>query len=304
MGRYLNVGLIQMEVNEETEKNLAYLEKMVDALMLKVHKPELVIGVEGAIGLKEPQKIPGPATDFLSRIARKHGIYFLPGSMAEMEEDKDISACYNAAPIFNPSGDIIDVYRKMCPWYPEEKFRAGTKYVVFDIPEKETKIGVQICYDSYFPEISRNLTLMGAEILVKLQLDPDPLYEPYKCLARTRAIENQAYFIATNGVGFHSGASVYGHSIVVDPEANILWEGERTPVICTITIDLDKVSNSRNYGAFFMDQTVKHLKYFNFPMPYADDIGSAPLFRTLKPPFNTEDEYKAGLRDFHERLNE
>ena len=66
---------------------------------------------------------------------------------------------------------------------------------------------------------------------------------------------------------------------------------------------IPKVSNSRNYGAFFMDQILKHLKHFNLPMPYADDIASAPLFSTLKSPFNNEKEYKKGMRGFHDAIN-
>lgn len=49
--------------------------------------------------------------------------------------------------------------------------------MVFDIPEKKTKVGVQICYDLNFPEISRNETLMGTEVLVKLMMDPQELYK-------------------------------------------------------------------------------------------------------------------------------
>ena len=53
----------------------------------------------------------------------------------------------------------------------------GREYMVFDIPEKKTKVGVQICYDLNFPEISRNETLMGAEVLVKLTMDLQELYK-------------------------------------------------------------------------------------------------------------------------------
>jgi len=291
MERYLNVGIIQMEVSDNTRENLEYLERMVDALMLKVHKPEIVIGVEGGIGVREPQPIPGRSTEFLGQIAKKYGIYFVPGSMSEGKEGSDLSECYNAAPVFGPDGNIIDVYRKMCPWYPEEKFLPGKRYVVVDIPEKQTKLGFLICYDMYFPEITRALTLYGAEVIVKLSLDPEPLYEPYKCFARARAIENQAYVVATNGVGFHSGGTIYGHSIIVDPEANIIWEAGRTPSIATMTIDLDRVTISRNMGAFFMDQTLKHYKYFAPSNPFEGKLDEAPVYNNLSPPLNTAEEY-------------
>ena len=62
--------------------------------------------------------------------------------------------------------------------------------MVFDIPEKKTKVGVQICYDLNFPEISRNETLMGAEVLVKLTMDPQELYKLNEHYHYVRALEN------------------------------------------------------------------------------------------------------------------
>lgn len=296
MRRYLNVGIMQMPVAEETRDNLEYISRMVDALMANYHTPELVIGVEYGIGVR-PESIPGPATEFLGNIAKRHGIYFIPGSMAELHPDLQEGQFYNAAPVFGPDGSIIAVYRKMCPWYPAEHAVPGREYVVFDIPEKRAKIGVQICYDAYFPEISRNEVLMGAEVLVKLTMDPDPLHKPYSALPIVRAIENQAYFISTNGTGFFGGHSLYGHSVVVDPEARVLWEAEREPAIATVTLDLSLVEITREYGAFFMDQTLKHLRYFNLPMPYANNVAEAPLYARLGPPANTVADYDSKVRE-------
>jgi predicted amidohydrolase len=296
MSRILNVGVIQMPVTTDTQANLDYISTMVDELMSNFHRPELVIGVEYGCGL-EPQTIPGRVTDFFCEIAKKYGIYFIPCSIAETHPDLPEGKTYNAAPVINPQGEIISVYRKICPFYPvEENVVPGREYVVFDIPEKDTKVGLMICYDAYFPEISRNLTLMGAEVLVKITLDQEPLYRGYKSLCAIRAIENQVYFVCTNAVGISHGSTWYGHSSVIDPEAKVLWEAEKTPEACTVTLDLDKVRTVREYGAFYLDQTIKHLAYFNPPMPYAGRIGDAPLYQKLNPPANTVAEFEDKIK--------
>ncbi|HML37077.1 MAG TPA: carbon-nitrogen hydrolase family protein [Bacillota bacterium] len=278
MGRFLNVGIIQMPVSKDTSVNLNYIEKKVNDLMCAYHRPELILGVEGGIGYFTPQEIPGPITDFLGRIAKKNGIYFIPGTMYEKKGD----AIYNAAPIFNPKGELIAVYRKMAPWRPAEDAAApGYEYVVFDIPEKETKIGVQICYDLNFPEISRNETLMGAEVLVKITMDPEELYRLNKPVHFTRALENQAFLVSTNGVGPFGGTYMYGNSLVINPEGQLLWEAGPQETLATVTLDLDLVSRSREYGTIFMDHYLQHLKEYAFPMPYANNLSEAPLYKTL-----------------------
>ena len=108
----------------------------------------------------------------------------------------------------------------------------GREYMVFDIPEKKTKVGVQICYDLNFPEISRNETLMGAEVLVKLTMDPQELYKLNEHYHYVRALENQAYLVCTNGTGFFGSHHLYGHSQIISPEGHCIWEAGETPTIC------------------------------------------------------------------------
>jgi len=148
-----------------------------------------------------------------------------------------------------------------------------------------------------FPEISRNLALLGSEVIVKMAADPDPLYQPYRCMPITRALENQLYYVATNGVGeFYSG-TLYGHSMVVDPEANILWEAGREPTVATVTLDLERVRLTREHGAFFVDQNLNLLRHFKPPMPFAENLEVAPVFQTLTPPALDMKGYRQKLED-------
>jgi len=300
MGRFLNVGIIQMPVTADTAENFRFLEEKTNNLMKSFHKPELVVGVE-SIASFTSDTIPGKVTDYFSAIAKKHGIYFIPGTISERSPDLPDGICYNTATVFNPQGELIATYRKMAPWRPAEQFTApGDAYCVFEIPEKKTKIGVQICYDLNFPEISRNETLMGAEVLVKLTMDPQELYLLNKHLHYARALENQAYLISTNGTGFFNAIHLYGNSMVVSPEGNLVCEGGEAPNAFTVTLDLDLVERCRQKGTLFMDHYLRHLYEYNFPMPFAGDVRRAPLFQTLGKAPGSADEYDANIQDVFE----
>lgn len=172
--------------------------------------------------------------------------------------------------------------------------------MVFDIPEKNTKVGVQICYDLNFPEISRNETLMGAEVLVKLTMDPQELYKLNEHYHYVRALENQAYLVCTNGTGFFGSHHLYGHSQIISPEGHCIWEVGETPTICTMTLDLDLVTRCRKYGTNFQDHYLRHLFEYNFPMPYADDFKKAPLYKEIGEGPRNVAEYDANIADVME----
>ena len=296
MNKFLNIGIIQMPVNYDTSINIEYFSKKVEEFCSAYHRPEIIIGVEGGIGYFTPQKIPGPITEYFGRLAKKHRVYLLPGTMYEQSQELSDGMYYNTAPVFNPQGELIAAYRKMAPWRPmEESTAPGSEYVVFDIPEKNTKIGMIICYDSNFPEISRNLTLMGAEVIIKLTQDPQELFKINQHIHYARALENQAFFICTNGVGFFGGMNLYGHSQVITPEGNIIWEAEQNETMATVTLDIGLVHRCRHYGTLFMDHYLQHLGDYNFPMPYADKILESPLLKTLPRGTNNPVEYEQRL---------
>ena len=169
----------------------------------------------------------------------------------------------------------------MAPYRPLEDGLAGSEYCVFEIPERKTVIGLQICYDLNFPEVSRNLALMGAEVLVKITLDPSELYMINKHLHYARAVENQAYLVSVNATGPFMSNLSYGNSMVVDPEGRLLWETGENPCNAVITLDLDAVTRVRQYGSEHMDHYMQHLRDYNFPMPFAGRIGEAPVYKDI-----------------------
>ncbi|MEA4922000.1 MAG: carbon-nitrogen hydrolase family protein [Eubacteriaceae bacterium] len=275
------------------ESCLARIENDVDELMNGMNRPELIVGAEMAVGRYfqndvselSGDAIPGRVTDRLSAIAKSHGIYFLPGSMIEAVETADGKKIYNTLPIFGPDGRLIDKYRKICPYYPvEEGFARGERYVTFKIEEKDITVGVMICHDWCFPEISRNLALRGAEILIRPAIDPEGLYDVCKTIPQTRAFENQCYFISLNMTGKWLGSYAYGHSMVASPEGGIVYEAGDNPSACTITLDVDRVRDARMFGTCYTEQLLRQLKRFDPSMDIYDDLEKAPVYMSIDDP--------------------
>ena len=111
---------------------------------------------------KHAQPLPGPAEASFQAMAARHGIWLLPGSLFEKKEGR----IFNTAPVIDPRGQVIARYRKMFPFRPYESATTpGSEFVVFDVPDIG-RFGVSICYDMWFPETTRTLAAMGAEVVL------------------------------------------------------------------------------------------------------------------------------------------
>ncbi len=223
---------------------------------------------------KSAQSIPGPLTDMLCAAAKKARKWVIPGSMYEQDGDK----LYNTAVVINPEGEIVVKYRKMFPWLPYEAgTEAGTEFCVFDVPDVG-RFGLCICYDSWFPEMVRNLAWMGAEVIIHPTMTPTSDRDLELVLNQANAIFNQAYFIDINGVGPWGG----GRSMIVDPDGRILQKAGERETFMTEIIDLDNVKKTREYGNLGLCQLWKQLRDgpHDFPI-YQNGIGSGKIYENL-----------------------
>ncbi len=212
---------------------------------------------------KSAEPIPGPITDQLCALARKTGVWLVPGSMYEQEGDK----LYNTVMAISPEGKVVAKYRKMFPWLPYESGTSeGESFCVFDIPGAG-RFGLCICYDMWFPEVARTLAWMGAEVILQPTLTPTSDRELELVMCRANAIFNQCYFVSVNGVGTWGG----GHSTIIDPDGRILQEAGSNQTILTEIIDLDHVTRTREFGTIGLAQTLKQLRDCGHSFPvYAE----------------------------------
>nr|WP_317428896.1 carbon-nitrogen hydrolase family protein [uncultured Blautia sp.] len=279
MKRTLNVSIIQSPMNPDTTESLQYLKEQVERLMSGYVKPELIIGVEHGLG-RDLHRIPGKTIEFLGEIARKYGIYFIPGTMSEMAGEEEKDGFYNTCPVFGPDGSLLRAYRKKVPFRPGEPSLPSEddEYCIFEIPEKHIKVGILICYDQFFPEIARTLALEGAELLVCPALDP--MEYDYICdiLPRARALENELFYIWTCGTGNTPSGTCCGHSTIVNPEGGVVYKCGSLPMVYTAVLDFDEVIRKRIYGR---DQHLNSLREFKVKYPYSGRLEEAPVYENM-----------------------
>jgi predicted amidohydrolase len=202
----------------------------------------------------------GPRHQHLSTLAAELGLWLCPGSVSELGDDGHV---YNTAVVYSPDGRLAASYRKVFPWRPFEQARPGRDFVTFDIPGV-ARVGLSICYDAWFPETTRHLAWMGAEIILNLVKTGTVDREQEIILARANATVNQVFVASVNG----SGPSGLGHSVLVGPEGNILGELlGATPGVLTAVVDLDAVSNARQYGSFALTRPWSQIQEGDDPIP-------------------------------------
>ncbi|MGB4839981.1 MAG: carbon-nitrogen hydrolase family protein [Saprospiraceae bacterium] len=222
------------------------------------------------------QPIPNNFEAEMQAIAKKYGIWLLPGSIFEQSEGK----LYNTATVINPHGEIVNRYRKMFPFYPYETgVTPGQEYCVFDVPNVG-RFGVSICYDMWFPETIRTLVTMGAEVIMHPTMSGTIDREIELSIVRAMASINQCYFFDVNGLD--TGGS--GRSIVCGPDGRVLHQSEGTEEIIPLELNIDRVKRSRELGILRLGQPLKsfrdHIKNDRFgiyqpdiPTPYLDSLG-------------------------------
>ncbi len=287
--RAITIGLMQSSCENEYENNLIRIEKSVDELMGQMNPPDLIVGPELGLGVigqdGKRQDLSGSLVRQLGEIARKYQVYLAPGSFIEKNMADGKKQLHNTMPIFNPQGALIDACRKICPYYPvEQNIIPGDRYCVLRIPEKDVKVGFMICHDWCFPEVSRNLTLLGAEMLVRVAMDGDALRDNCRHIAEVRAFENQAYFISLNQTGTWNGMHSYGQSVVANPEGKEVFAADSAEMNICLTYDMDEVKRVRTYGTNFTDQLVRQLGVFKFPQPFEGEQSQAPVLQELLEP--------------------
>jgi len=245
---------IQMYVSAVTSNVPAMEQRLATLLAIYPWVQMVVFSELAAHGplTAHAEPMPGPTEDAFCAMARKHNIWLLPGSMYE-KRDGNI---YNTTPVINPQGEVIQRYRKMFPFLPyEEGVTAGDSFCLFDIPDVG-RFGLSICYDMWFPETTRTLVTMGAEVILHPSLTPSIDRDVELSIIRATAVTNQCYVFEINGIG----AGGIGRSIVVGPEGTVLHQANNGDEMFPLEIDLERVQVSRERGIMRLGQVLKSFR--------------------------------------------
>ena len=193
--------------------------------------PEYVTHVGEAPIESAAAPVPGPHTDMLSEVAARNRLYLVAGLV-----ERAGPAIYNSAVLLGRDGALVGKYRKTHLAFAEGLIGVcpADAYPVFDTDFG--RVGIEICYDHFFPEVARSLALQGAEVLF-LPIWGDVRDGDYcwRVTARARAIDN----------GVYVAASIYdGTSLIIDPLGHILADRAGRDGVFLAQVDLAEAPES------------------------------------------------------------
>jgi len=207
------------------EENLNQFVKVIDEAAEKnadiVCLPEGITVCGNRLTYAEAaEPVPGPSTDFLGQLAKKHNIYLVAGIY-----EREGSVVYNTSVLLGRDGSLAGRYRKLC--LPREEIDGGItpgkEYPVFDTDFG--RIGMMICWDVSYPEVARELAHRGAEVIFM------PIWGGNETLAQARAIENQVHLVAS---GYDFPTTIY------DRKGSVLSQEKEKSGVIVSEIDLNE----------------------------------------------------------------
>jgi len=244
MKEKIKLSLIQMSTQRENKKaNLKKMEMLT--AKAKTQGADLAIFPELSLTgyvirdqlYELSETIPGPSTQKIEELAKRTGLHIIFG-MPELSE-KTKATLYNTSVLVGPAG-FIGKYRKMyLPTHSvfEEKryFRVGYDATTFETPVG--KIGLCICYDLFFPEVTRLTRLKGAQLIVAISASPAVRKNYFEVITAARALENTVFLAYVNLAGVQEGLQFWGGSRLISPTGEIIAKAkydEEDFVICEV----------------------------------------------------------------------
>lgn len=258
-------AVCQLTATPDKEANFSVCKQLVEeakergATMVFLPEGFDYIGSSREETLSLSESLSGDTISRYTQLASKLNLWLSLGGFHERGHDWETDRrIFNSHIIINDKGDIISVYRKSHLFDVELPEKGvSLKESAFTIPGPSLvspvhtpigKVGLGICYDLRFPELSLALQWDGAEILTyPSAFTVATGAAHWEVLLRARAIETQCFVLAAAQVGpHHEKRSSYGHALAVDPWGEVLGDcGGEKPGMVLVEVDLEKVSRTR-----------------------------------------------------------
>ena len=281
--RELKIGILQQHNVTDTKTNLLRLAENISDLaqrgaelivLQELHNSLYFCQVEDVDNFNLAEPIPGPSTNFFGELARQLGVVIV----TSLFERRAPGVYHNTAVVIERDGTIAGKYRKMHipddPAYYEKFYFTPGDLGFKPIDTSVGRLGVQVCWDQWYPEGARLMALSGAEILIyptasgyaasDTPQEQQRQREAWTTVQRGHAVANGLPVVAVNRVGFERdpsgqtpGIQFWGSSFVAGPQGEIYYrasDNEEESVI--VNIDLEHSENVRRWWPFLRDRRI------------------------------------------------
>lgn len=280
----LKVGIVQQACTADVEANKENLKRNIAdvaaqgaelVVLQELHNSLYFCQVESTDNFDLAEPIPGPSTDFYGQIARQHGIVLV----TSLFERRAAGLYHNTAVVFERDGSIAGKYRKMHipddPAYYEKFYFTPGDMGFHPIDTSVGRLGVQVCWDQWYPEGARLMALQGAELLIyptaigyESSDTPDEQErqrEAWTTVQRGHAVANGLPVIAVNRTGHEpdpsgqtNGISFWGSSFVAGPQGELLYRAPKDEAVnAVIEVDMQRSENVRRWWLFLRDRRIE-----------------------------------------------
>ncbi|MBQ7057249.1 MAG: carbon-nitrogen hydrolase [Bacteroidaceae bacterium] len=279
----MKVSLIQMScVTDVLQNHLKLKSKISDAkkqgaelvVLQELHDTPYFCQAENVDNFDLAVSIPGTETDFYSGIAKDNGIVLV----TSLFERRAAGLYHNTAVVFDTDGSIAGQYRKMHipddPAYYEKFYFTPGDLGFQPIQTSIGKLGVQVCWDQWYPEGARLMALRGADLLIYPTAigyaaedsaeEQQRQRNAWQMVQRGHAVANGLPVIAVNRTGFEpdssgqtAGIRFWGSSFACGPQGEILAEApENEEAVLTVDISLERSEQVRRWWPFLRDRRI------------------------------------------------
>lgn len=280
----LKVGLIQQANTADVKANLLTLAQNIEDVVKKgaelvvlqeLHNSLYFCQTEDTSRFDLAEPIPGPSTGFFGELARQYHIVLV----TSLFEKRAAGLYHNTAVVFEKDGSIAGKYRKMHipddPAYYEKFYFTPGDLGFHPIQTSVGKLGVQVCWDQWYPEGARLMALQGAELLIyptaigyessDTPEEQERQREAWTTVQRGHAVANGIPVIAVNRVGLEkdpsgqtNGIQFWGSSFVAGPQGEMLARASREKAEnLVVEIDMARSENVRRWWPFLRDRRIE-----------------------------------------------
>ncbi len=281
--RTLKVGLVQQANGGDFRRNLEKLSANIAAVaargaelvvLQELHNTLYFCQTEDTACFDLAEPIPGPSTGFYGELARELGIVLV----TSLFEKRAPGLYHNTAVVFEKDGTIAGRYRKMHipddPAYYEKFYFTPGDLGFHPIQTSVGRLGVQVCWDQWYPEGARLMALQGADLLIyptaigweSSDTDEEKMRQlgAWVTVQRGHAVANGLPVIAVNRVGHEPdpsgqtrGILFWGNSFVAGPQGELIAQASNTgEENLVVEIDLDRSENVRRWWPFLRDRRI------------------------------------------------